>query len=74
MRFAAGVEDSSELVKHTVAIRCGIGKASGKSFGDYSGLRSLQLGGKLRSGCNNCNLIGIWLQFSWTIATGSHKI
>jgi len=39
-------------------------RASGNSFGDYSGLRSLQLGGKLRSGCNNCNSIGICVQFS----------
>ena len=27
--------------------------------GDYSRLRSLQLGGKLRCSCNNCNSIGI---------------
>jgi hypothetical protein len=33
---------------------------SEKTFGDYSELRSLQLGGKLRSGDNNnCDSIGI---------------
>ena len=41
-------------------------KPSEKSFGDYSGLRSLQLGGKLRCDSNRIAVVTICLQFSWT--------
>ena len=39
------------------------GFSSGKSFSNYSGLWTLQLDSKLWCSCNNCNLIGICLQF-----------